>query len=280
MEFFLAPRFAPAYDHCGPFACAPSRPRQTPRSSAPSFIPFLSQIDGFISELDREARRAAQQQQQQQQRKRTFRARFDVKEHNERYEVEGDVPGFEQENISIEVTDEHTLKVSGDTEQRHEETVPEPQPAEAETDKMEGVTLNEEDTSSQVDTATESDTESRHSYQATVEDDFEDLGAETPSSTSSTPAPTEPKGKEKAADEPKHTETAVQQQPQPEVPAQRQQPETREWLSERVRGSFERTFQFPERFDMANVTASLKNGVLYINVPKAPAFVSKRIAIQ
>ncbi|KAF2275242.1 HSP20-like chaperone [Westerdykella ornata] len=277
MAFFLTPRFAPAYEQCGPFGCGPSRPRHVVRPSVPSLIPFLSQIDGLISELDREARRAAHQQRQQ--RKRAFRARFDVKEQKERYEVEGDVPGFEQENISIEVTDEHTLKVSGDTEKRHQQPIAEPQPAEPETDKMDGVTLNEEASSPHVETAADSDTESRHSYQPTVEDDFEDLGAET-SSTISNPTTAEPKGKEKAVEEPTVTETSVQKQPEWEAPAQRQEPEIRELLSERVRGSFERTFQFPERIDIANVSASLRNGVLSISIPKAPAFESKRIAIQ
>jgi hypothetical protein len=143
---------------------------------------------------------------------------------------------------------------------------------------MEGLTLNEAETSGAASPA-ESDNESQKSYHATVEDDFEDLGAET-SSASTSPAPAEPKGKEKAVEEPSQAETAVQKQTPPEAPAQQQQPETREWLSERAHGSFERTFQFPERIDMANVKAALKNGVLSINVPKAPAFQVKRIAIQ
>jgi HSP20 family molecular chaperone IbpA len=267
MAFFLTPRFAPAYQNCSPFGCAPSQPRRAPRSSAPGYVPFLSQLDELFTELDRESRRAAQQQQ----RKRQFKARFDVKEHAEHYQVEGDVPGFEQENISIEVTDEHTLKVSGDTEQRLEQSAPEAHNSEPESDKMDGITLNEPETSRPQSPA-HSDTESRKSYQPTVEDDFEDLGAESSSS-----APSEPKGKEKAVEQ--TTETAVQKQTPPEAPAQRQQPEFREWLSERVHGSFERTFEFPGRIDMANVKATMKNGVLSISVPKAPAFQTKRISI-
>lgn len=277
MAFFLTPRFAPAYQHCGPFG-APSRPRHVARSSSPSFIPFLSQLEDIVSEIDREARHTAHKQRQQ--RKRQFRARFDVKEHKEHYEIEGDVPGFEQENISIEVTDEHTLKVSGDTEQRLEQRVTEQQVTEEQqSEQMDGLTLNEPE-ASQDEKSADSDTESRHSYQPTVEDDFEDLGAEAVS-RSSTPA--EPKGKGKAVEEPATTETTVQKQAPVEVPAQLQQeqePEFKEWLSERVHGSFERTFQFPDRIDMANVKAALKNGVLSLTVPKAPAFQPKRITIQ
>lgn len=283
MAFFLTPRFAPAYQQqCGPFSCAPSRPsyRRVSRPAFPSFVPFLSQVDELLSELDREARR--EQHQQRQQRKRAFRARFDVRENKEGYEVEGEVPGFEQKNISIEVTDEHTLKVTGNTEQKVEGVAaPEAasvtgQQPEVEADRMDGVTINEPETTDGAASPAGSDTESHKSYQATVEDDFEDLGAET-SSTVSASEPKESKGKEKAVEEP--TETVVQQQPQPEAPVQ-QDPENREWLSERIHGSFERTFQFPSRIDAANVTAALRNGVLSINVPKAPAPQVKQISIQ
>jgi hypothetical protein len=143
---------------------------------------------------------------------------------------------------------------------------------------MDGVTLNEPETvEPERAVSPVSDTESHRSHQATVEDDFEDLGAETSSTFSANTAtsePKEPKGKGKAV------ETAVQQQPQPEAPAQPQQPENREWLSERVHGSFERTFQFPERIDASNVRAALKNGVLSITVPKAPAPAVRQITIQ
>ncbi|KAF2656840.1 HSP20-like chaperone [Lophiostoma macrostomum CBS 122681] len=286
MAFFLTPRFAPAYQQCGPFSCAPARPRVS-RPAFPSFVPFLNQVDELLSEIDREARRAAHQQRQQ--RKRAFRTRFDVRESQEGYQVEGEVPGFEQENISIEVTDEHTLKVAGNTEQKSEQIQAQPQleaqatpapPAEvfgaqaSESEKMDGVTVTE----SEVRPSTpDSDTSSHKSYQPTVEDDFEDLGAETSSTISAPSTPAEPKGKEKAVEQP--TETAVQEAPKPEAPTQ-QEPEHREWLSERVHGSFERTFQFPERIDAENVRAALKNGVLSITVPKAPAPKIRSITIQ
>ncbi|KAF2258089.1 HSP20-like chaperone [Lojkania enalia] len=257
MAFVLTPRFAPAY-HCDPWACAPQRPvYRKSRTSVPSFVPFLSQVDELLSELDREARRATHHQRQQ--RKCAFRARFDVRENKEGYEVLGEVPGFSQENISIEVTDEHTLKIAGNTDSKVEQPMATPIVAELtktaelekadalETDTMDGLTLAE---AGGVETPTHSDTESHKSYQATVEDDFEDLGADTSSTVSTSSEPKEPKGKEKVL------------------------------LSERVHGSFERTFEFPARIDAANVRASLKNGVLSINVPKASTPTIRRITIQ
>jgi hypothetical protein len=140
---------------------------------------------------------------------------------------------------------------------------------------MDGVTLHEPETERPA-SPTHSETSSNKSYQATVEDDFEDLADEFASARA---APAEPKGKEKAVDEPTaNTERAVQAQPQPEAPVQQQQqPENNEW---RFQGSFERTFRFPERIDAAGVRASLKNGLLSITVPKVKAPEARRILIQ
>ncbi|KAF2441610.1 HSP20-like chaperone [Karstenula rhodostoma CBS 690.94] len=297
MAFFLTPRFAPAYtaQQCNPWACAP-RPQQSyrrvARPSFPSFAPFLSEMDEIISALDQEAQREAARREahrQRQQRKRIVRAHFNVHEHHGGYQVDAEIPGFEQEHLEIEVTDDNTLRLSGNTERKAES---QPQStetpaieAEAHNEVVGGATLNEpeETTASGAATPTHSDTDSLKSYQATVEDDFEDLGAETSSTISAhtdSEPPKEPKGKEKAVEEPPttNTETAVQQQPQPETPAQQQQQEEQEeW---RFHGSFERTFRFPERIDAANVTASLRNGLLSITVPKAKAPEAKRILIQ
>lgn len=293
MAFFLAPRFAPAYtaQQCNPWACAP-RPqisyRRVVRPSYPSFAPFLSEVDELISALDQEARREAARREahrQRQQRKRIVRASFNVHENQEGYQIDAQIPGFEQEHIEIEVTDDNTLKLSGNTERKTEQ---QPQPTEptietpadaveAPHEAMDGITLNEpeETARSGAATPTHSDTESHRSYQATVEDDFEDLGAETSSTISAhtdSEAPKEPKGKEKAVEEPStaNTETAVQQQ----------QPQPEDESESRFYGAFERSFRFPERIDAANVTATLRNGLLSINVPKAKAPAVRRIMIQ
>jgi hypothetical protein len=198
----------------------------------------------------------------------------------------------------IEAVDEHTLKIAGNTKWESEKAQPEaeqPQteaaPAieqsteEAHNESLDGVTVNEPnaETATETDATTagtatpDSDTASHKSYQATVEDDFEDLGADFPSSLSSRPStpaePSEPKDKEKAVEQPTATETAVTQQPQPEAPVSAQQQQ------ERVHGSFERIFRFPERIDAANVSASFKDGLLRINVPRAQVPQSRRIAI-
>jgi len=321
MAFVLTPRFAPAYQapQCNPFGfCAPaSRPSYVYRVSRPqprrpqysSFNHFFNQVDELLSEIDREAQRQAQldahveaqreaHHQRQLQHKRALRANFDVDQNEQGWQINGDIQGFAQENISIEVTDENTLKIAGNTHWQAEKAQTKPQQSEVEAapaieqstedaynENINVVTLNEPEvnTTTEVDTTTagasspDSDTSSQKSYQATVEDDFEDLGAEFPSSvgTSTPTEPTEPKGKERAVehDQPANTETTVAAQQQPEVPAQ--QPEEQE----RVHGSFERTFRFPERIDAANVSASFKEGVLKVTVPRAPVLQTRRIAI-
>ncbi|TAQ83513.1 hypothetical protein B7494_g8154 [Chlorociboria aeruginascens] len=52
------------------------------------------------------------------------------------------------------------------------------------------------------------------------------------------------------------------------------------WVSERSVGEFSRSFTFPVRVDQDRVTASMKNGILSIVVPKAKKLESRRIAIQ
>lgn len=323
MAFVLTPRFAPAYQapQCNPFGfCAPaSRPayayrvaRTRPqRPQYSSFNNFFTQVDELLGEIDREAHRQAQLEahreaqreahRQRQQRKRALRAQFTVNHTEQGWQVDGDIQGFDQENISIEVTDENTLKISGNTHwQSEKKSQPEePQPEVEATpdveqssteqtveDKMDGVTLNEPDyeavteaeTVTVAPTTPDSDTQSHKSYQATVEDDFEDLGAETSSLISSPSRPSspaeakEPKDKEKAVEESTTTHTVVTDQPQPEAPAEKQQ-------EERVHGSFTRSFRFSERIDAANVSASFKDGALKITVPRAQVQQVRRIAI-
>jgi HSP20 family protein len=61
---------------------------------------------------------------------------------------------------------------------------------------------------------------------------------------------------------------------------EKKEPQARYWVSERSVGEFARTFSFPTRVDQDNVKASLKDGILSIIVPKAPAPTSKRINIE
>lgn len=311
MAFVLNPRLVPTYQatQCNPFGfCTPvSRPtypsyvsRPQPRQPAySSFNHFFSQVDELLSEIDRHAQRQEQlaariqaqreAHHQRQQRKHALRAKFAVSQTEQGWEINGEVLGFEQENISIEVADEHTLKIAGNTEWQSEKARPQTQLSKAEiTTKADDVTQNESngEPASEPETAAvglDSDTESHNSYQATVEDDFEDLGAEMSSYISGSPAlstvaeATQPKSDDRAVNEAAATHTSINQQAVLEEPAQLQQEQLKE--QDRVHGSFERTFRFPKRIDVTNVSASFKDGGLKITVPRAQVLQTRRIAI-
>jgi HSP20 family protein len=172
--------------------------------------------------------------------RRQFNPRFDLKETKEAYSLEGELPGIDQKDLNIEFTDEHTLTIKGRTE-RHTKSGNTSQAIEAE--KQAAV----EDTPASLDAS------SVKSHQATVEDE-------------------EPANSSAAAE--KASDVAAPAQPQ------QQSPQQQYWISERHVGQFSRSFSFPQRVDQEQVKASLKNGILSIIVPKAPAPESRRINIE
>ncbi|KAI9885875.1 MAG: glutamine--fructose-6-phosphate transaminase (isomerizing) [Watsoniomyces obsoletus] len=101
----------------------------------------------------------------------------------------------------------------------------------------------------------------QHSHKATVEDDAEESSGQAKSG---------------------HQQQQVTKQDQGQKQVQKQGNEHRAkyWVSERSVGEFHRSFGFPTRVDQDNVKASLKNGILNISVPKAPAHQAKRINIE
>jgi HSP20 family protein len=62
--------------------------------------------------------------------------------------------------------------------------------------------------------------------------------------------------------------------------AQPAPPKSRYWVSERSYGSFNRIFNFSARVKHDAVTASLKNGLLSVVVPKAKPREPRKIAIN
>jgi HSP20 family molecular chaperone IbpA len=293
---------------------------QPQRLQPSSFNHFFSQIDDLLSEIDSESQEQAHLEAQQQalfkaqqqalfeaqretqlkaqrkaylvaqiealrlqQRERALQSQFAVNQTKQGWQIDGHIPGFTQENINIEIANDNTLKIAGNTKWQAETTEQTDQlQSEAddsfttEQQSTETAAANEPDfetitrpNTDANETAASDCGESHKSYQPTVEDDFEDLGAEASSliSTSSRPpSPAEvksPKGREDAV-EPIMTKQVASEQPRQE---------------ERVHGSFERTFEFPERIDTANVSASFKDGALRISIPKAPVQQIRRIAL-
>lgn len=194
------------------------------------FAPLFRMLDSATADLSRQARH-------------TFTPRFDVREEAAVYQLQGEVPGFNKQDISLEILDDRTLVIRGRTEStKTNET------AEA----AEAVSAVENDK----DNASEKSTNSYQKPSAEEEEEYVDAGAEseaakTPASATAEVAPVA----EKAAEP------------------------SRYWLNERSVGEFERRFNFPGRIELNNVKASLENGILSVVIPKAVKE-SRRIAIE
>lgn len=197
--------------------------------------PLFSLFDDTFNELQKATRHARRQ----------FNPRFDLKESKEAYSLEGELPGIDQKDLSIEFTDEYTLTIKGRSE-RHAERGRRPEAVESEKAPA-------------AEEATTSETSSVKSHQATVEDE-------------------EPANSSAAVQE--NTEATATAHTAEPVEAEKKPTEGHYWISERSVGEFSRSFSFPQRVDQDAVKASLKKGILSIVVPKAPAPESRRINIE
>jgi HSP20 family protein len=170
----------------------------------------------------------------------TFTPRFDVTELADAYELYGEVPGLEKNAISIEFSDAQTLVIKGKTE-RLSTTTP-----------VANATENEP--------AKDADSSSEKSHNPTVEDEYDET--DTPLATPATTA-TAIEGDATAQ---KHT--------QAETP----KPKAKFWVAERRVGTFARSFSFEQRIEHDGVEAGLKNGILYVRVPKSQK--SKKVSVN
>jgi len=214
----------------------------------------------------------------------SFQPRFDVREQDGIYELKGELPGLDSQQIEILFTDSQTLVVRSRTDQSSSPDAPVQTPYTATPESaIEAAKAEPEVTStltnpapldqSATTTAPDDDAVSTHSasYQkATVED--EDSAIKQDSVASSTNGSATP------------TESIVDEAPtqvkSPAAPFGQTQPGPQYWLAERSFDSFQRAFQFSNRIDHDGVKASLKNGILSITVPKARSAGVRKISIE
>jgi len=222
-----------------------------PRAFASEFAPIFRLMDDYASHaVSRGAGFGAHHQVRQ------FQPRFDVKENKDSYELQGELPGVQRENLSIEFTDHHTLSIKGRTETHREEGARPGQQIEAASPSS--------TTAAAIETPATSDAMSEtgsNYHKASVEDEDAPRTAAA-SEVAATPAQT------------------VASPAQPAVQSQQSTPSARYWISERSTGSFARSFQFPSRVDQDNVRASLANGILSIIIPKSTIPQSRRINVE
>ncbi|EYB32633.1 hypothetical protein FG05_03385 [Fusarium graminearum] len=180
---------------------------------------------------------------------RPWEPRFEAHETEDSFVLYGELPGLNKENVTVEFPEPRKLVVSGKVERFTDA----PKPAETTTEQTAPAPVVESDNE---------DTQSRSSYQATVEDDVDDE-FEVLSHTS------------------QKSETVSQ--PQPETPSQKAAEKQPEQPEEPRRAGytkeFSRYFTFPTYINHEAVTAELKDGLLTITIPKAVPQ-SHRIVIE
>jgi len=180
---------------------------------------------------------------------RLFSPKFDVRETEAAYELHGELPGIDREQVNIEFTDPQTVVVSGRVERSYSAGSP---PA--------GLVEDTQPVRGQVTEAGEQEaSKNSASHKATVSEEDDEAAKE-----KGVPTPAESPAAEPAAE----PATA------PAAPADKF------WVSERSVGEFSRSFNFPSRVDQDGVTANLKDGVLTVVVPKAKKHETRRVAIN
>jgi len=183
---------------------------------------------------------------------RTFQPRFDMKESKDSYELHGELPGIAQKDINIEFTDATTLSIRGRTETVREEGQRPTAALESQPEQQKLADAAE----------TESTASSTNYHKASVEDE-ESVTTTAEATPAETPA---------SSEAPSQSQEVAQSQQQVDTPNY--------WFSERSVGSFARSFSFPQRVDQDAVKASLRDGILSIVIPKAPAPVKRTINIE
>ncbi|KAJ3453867.1 hypothetical protein MRS44_018499 [Fusarium solani] len=163
----------------------------------------------------------------------SWQPKFDIRETGEAYELHGELPGINKENVHIEFTEPQTMLIRGKTKRTYTTGTPP-------TGLIEGTT-----TSGAI-------TEAGEGAKKASEEVHKSVPHET------------------------GTEATEKEKPKAKEPVDK----AKYWLSERSVGEFSRSFNFPTPVDQESVTASFKDGILNIVVPKAKKQESRRIAIS
>ncbi|VUC31812.1 unnamed protein product [Clonostachys rosea] len=170
-----------------------------------------------------------------------WQPKFDVRETADSFHFHGELPGLNKEDVSIEFPEPQSMIIRGKTERTYTAGTP---PA--------GLL---ESTNKDTPAALTEAGERRNSHQATVEDEASEKAVAAPDNNNN---------------------NSVAKTDESAAPADN----SKYWITERSIGEFSRHFNFPSRVDQDAVTASLKDGILTVDVPKAKKHESRRVAIN
>ncbi|KAI4147765.1 MAG: hypothetical protein L6R39_003018 [Caloplaca ligustica] len=173
---------------------------------------------------------------------RAFTPKFDVREHKDSYELQGELPGIDQKDVHIEFADPHTIVIKGHVEREY----------------------SSDGAGNARGRITGDVTDSSHrdsSHQPTVEDESAEGKKDQDSK------------EKKEGEQQKNGQVSKQSD-------KSHHGRPKYWVAERSIGEFHRAFTFPSRVDQDAVKAKLTNGVLSVTVPKAAEHKAKRIEIE
>ncbi|KAH8788746.1 HSP20-like chaperone [Diaporthe sp. PMI_573] len=129
-----------------------------PESSFTPLFRLLDDYDNYSREVTQQGQGQGQGQRQTGRRAASlpaFTPKFDVKELENSYELHGELPGIEKNNVNIEFTDDSTIVISGRVERHY----------------TSGTPPNEDGSVQMSGAITEGDKEHNNSHKATVEDE-------------------------------------------------------------------------------------------------------------
>lgn len=181
--------------------------------------------------------------------------RFDIEEHEQSYELYGDLPGVQQASLKIETTNDHTIEISGTTLHHHgvdNTTAPGSGQAEVTHPEASAEVVVSNPTSAQPNIIFLANGKSAasmsNSKQAAPPNDMADGGELTKTHGHNSEQP--------------HKETQV-----------------KHLMTERQHGEFHRIFPFANSIKEKEVRATYDNGILHVTVPKGPAPVRNKISV-
>jgi HSP20 family molecular chaperone IbpA len=175
------------------------------------------------------------------------------------YELHGELPGVDRENLQIEFTDPQTIVIRGRVERTYTAGTP---PA-----------VSQEATLAAVEAAEPAAADA-------IADDYEQVEATNDAASVSHKTTVTDEETETAKEQGTYTEPEVSSQETAKPAEPEAKPAEKYWVSERSIGQFARSFSFPARVEQESVSANLKDGILSVVVPKAKKHEARRINIE
>lgn len=204
----------------------------TLRSSDHDFIAALRFLDGYAKHVHERGHHHHVYY--------NFVPRFDLEQHDDTYELYGELPGFRREDVIIEAHDDHNIQVSGSAPRLASQP------------------------------ATSSNTNGSKDTKASTAESQNGASASDRLETTTTTQERNPDARFGDGLDPnvqfvensKHTEARPENS--------NAVPKARILISERHPGSFHRAFHFPMPIKKDEVTATMQDGILHITAPRAP----------